>query len=412
MKNEEQSFATIVYNNNKKDFSLNDILEKVHKSEPKIHLILILDNEKDIQTHALARYQYIHLISKEDFLKNFNQILGNLLKNESNSEEENQRFRHVEIDTLKFVDGLENDVYIKNKATGQMSALFRKGSILSQEEIDNYKRRGITHVYIEKETIKEVMKQIDGQRAFFASFSGFKFVLRGEDDPLSKRFERKILRFQDELLIDGEFQEQIESSIDKTIQFIGTKPKLESLLKQASSAKRKDRYLTEHMLLLCYLTGNWANRLGWHSKGTKDKLVFASILHDITLAGFPELSLISDMNEFNQKKSALSQKEQEIFVAHPEEAAKLVNAYFSLAPQDTADIIIQHHEKPDGSGFPKGINFTKMSPLAMLFILAHDFVENFLKQDEYKTEDFFKEAMEKYPQGVMRRMIQTIMGGI
>ncbi|MBI2520037.1 MAG: HD domain-containing protein [Bdellovibrio sp.] len=392
----------------KNDYNFNDILEKVHKSLPKITVVIITSSEKETADHKLARLPYIHFYSKDNFLRNFSQIMVKDLG--LNIPQSDDHYIKIEIETLSFVDGLEKDVFMKDQATGHYSSLFRRGSILAKDEIAIYKSKGLSHVYIEKDILKEILPQIDAQRSIFATYAGFKFVVRSEDDPLDKRFEQKIMRFQDEIIIDGEFQQQIENAVEKTLSYLQKKPNSIKLLKHLSGLRSSERFLPEHMILLCFISSAWAHKLGWYSQGTKDKLVFASILHDITLAARPHLAKIRTLAEFNSQRLTLSDKDQELFLNHPEECSRLVAQHFKEAPHDTADIILQHHERPDGSGFPNKINFTKMSPLSMLFILAHDFVENFIFQDNYSLKIFLREAQERYPQQNFKKMLKTIGG--
>jgi len=392
----------------KNDYSFNDMLEMVHHSVPRIQLIHIVETAKDAEQSPLKKYHYIHPYSKEQLLADFNKIIEKDFG--LNISQSDDNYIKIDIQTLKFIDGLEKNVFIRSNSTGHYSALFRRGSVLQPDEVEIYKKKGLTHVYIEKETVKEIAPQIESQRTFFATFSGFKFVLRSSNDPLEKRFEQKILRFQDELLLDPTFQQQIDSAVEKTLTYLQTKPKAANFFKAMGGLKNKDRYLPEHIMILCYLTCTWSFKLGWHSKGTKDKLVFAAVLHDITLSGHPHLAPIHNLQEFKKKSGELSAKEKELYLSHPEDAAKVIANYFPEIPQDTADIIVQHHERPDGSGFPKKINFTKISPLSMLFILAHDFTENFLEKDNYGLKDFLNEAPNRYPQQNFRKMIKSIGG--
>ncbi|MEK6625321.1 MAG: HD domain-containing phosphohydrolase [Bdellovibrionota bacterium] len=403
-----KNLKAIVLTMEKNDYNFNDILEKVHKSLPKITLVIITPSDLETNKNQLADFPYIHLYSKENFLNNFSKIMVKDLG--LNVSQSDNHYIQIEMETLSFVDGLEKDVFMKDQATGHYSSLFRRGSILAKDEIAIYKLKGLTHVYIEKDTIKEILPQIEAQRSLFASYAGFRFVVRSEDDSRDKRFEQKIIRFQEEIIINAEFQQQIEGAIEKTLYYLQKKPSSIKLLKHLSALRSSERFLPEHMILLCFISSAWAHKLGWYSQGTKDKLVFASILHDITLAARPHLAKIRNLSEFNTQRLTLSDKDQELFLNHPEECSRLVVQHFKEAPHDTADIILQHHERPDGSGFPRKINFTKMSPLSMLFILTHDFVENFIFQDNYSLATFLKEAQARYPQQHFKKMLRTIGG--
>jgi hypothetical protein len=53
---------------------------------------------------------------------------------------------------------------------------------------------------------------------------------------------------------------------------------------------------------------------------------------------------------------------------------------FHEVPPDVDLIIAQHHELPDGSGFPKGLTSTRIGPLPSVFILVHDWVDFILER--------------------------------
>jgi response regulator RpfG family c-di-GMP phosphodiesterase len=71
------------------------------------------------------------------------------------------------------------------------------------------------------------------------------------------------------------------------------------------------------------------------------------------------------------------------------------------------EILLNHHERPDGKGYPNAIPGNKIPPMACVFIVAHDLVdylqsgfaypsiENFLKlnEKEYQAGNFRKIAL-------------------
>lgn len=51
---------------------------------------------------------------------------------------------------------------------------------------------------------------------------------------------------------------------------------------------------------------------------------------------------------------------------------------------DLDRILIEHHEKPDGTGYPKGLKGSQISPLGLLFNLSHQ-LSNIIIKDETKS---------------------------
>jgi HD-GYP domain-containing protein (c-di-GMP phosphodiesterase class II) len=48
---------------------------------------------------------------------------------------------------------------------------------------------------------------------------------------------------------------------------------------------------------------------------------------------------------------------------------------FKGCPQEVIKIVTEHHERPDGSGFPRGIRQDEFGELSVIFVVAHEFVE-------------------------------------
>jgi response regulator RpfG family c-di-GMP phosphodiesterase len=396
----------IIYHPPQKDYRIQDLMDLPLKFLGLIKVLIVLDSEKFIKDWQSYMAPAIDLITKEFFLENFNDIITNAFG--PLPEDDTNKFQQIDINTLKSFDGLESDVFIRSNVTGHYSALFKKGKKLSVEEINHFVERGLQKVYLPIAIQKQVLRQIEGQMEFFSKLPHFKFVFRAESDPLSKRFERKVIRVQEELYLDKEFKEQIESAIQKTMEFISSRQQLDRLLKVATNIKGKDRYLIEHMMLLSYITSVWSKQLGWHSQGTKDKLIVASIIHDITLGGNPELAEISNIPEFIKTDHKLSEEQLQLLLNHPSDAAQIVRTNFQVSYHDAAEIIAHHHETPDGKGVPKGINHTKMSPLLQLFILAHDFVHEVITKEDFNLDNFLANSLKKYPYQSFKKIVNLL----
>jgi len=88
---------------------------------------------------------------------------------------------------------------------------------------------------------------------------------------------------------------------------------------------------------------------------------------------------------------------------HPAQAAALVKLWPDIPPElDT--IIIQHHERPDGSGFPAGLTHQKIIPLAAIFIVAEDLVNAIFKSPNQKLDvaQFLETRAKIYESGPLR----------
>jgi len=134
--------------------------------------------------------------------------------------------------------------------------------------------------------------------------------------------------------------------------------------------KASGNYIYDHSLKLSYICTAIAKHTEWGSDATIFKLGLAATMHDMTLEN-PDLARVQSQNDPALEK--FTKEEVEKYRMHPLDAAKLIKDQ-KMFPPDIDFIVAQHHERPDGSGFPRGLSKLRIAPLSCLFILGHEFV--------------------------------------
>lgn len=115
----------------------------------------------------------------------------------------------------------------------------------------------------------------------------------------------------------------------------------------------------EHLPRVCRIALNFGRSLQLSNKELQD-LKFGAILHDLGKVWVPDHIL--------KKPGRLDEAEWDIMHQHPWKGACVVRSLkFSVA---TADILEQHHERVDGTGYPFHLNADDISKLAKVFQLA------------------------------------------
>jgi HD-GYP domain-containing protein (c-di-GMP phosphodiesterase class II) len=175
-----------------------------------------------------------------------------------------------------------------------------------------------------------------------------------------------------------EVQTITKKSVAKTIEAVRNAPKLSALLLQIR--KEKDKYISAHSMLLAYISCALATKMEWSSETTYQKLTLAAFLHDAHLINH-ELAKIETLSELEKKMNLFSPEEIKAFKEHPIIAAEIARKFHEVPP-DVDSIVAQHHERPDGSGFPRGLSHTRIGPLTSVFIVAHDIVSYLFKNDK------------------------------
>lgn len=150
----------------------------------------------------------------------------------------------------------------------------------------------------------------------------------------------------------------------------GTIGKLErahhqALLSLTRAAEFKDGDTGEHILRIGVLSQHLGLLLGL-DKSFCSMLRFAAPMHDVGKIGVPDSIL--------QKPGALSSDEWQEMKRHPEYGARILGgsgvALFDLA----AEIALHHHEKFDGSGYPRGLR-GKDIPISGRLVALIDFFD-------------------------------------
>lgn len=129
------------------------------------------------------------------------------------------------------------------------------------------------------------------------------------------------------------------------------------------------------------------------SKEETKKIYIASILHDVGKIEVPK-RIIS-------KPGKLTEKEFEIMKTHSENARHILDDFLD---EETLEIIIEHHERCDKSGYPKGI----VPNLGAKILGIADSYDAMLSSRVYKKQKTLKAALEE----LVRCSIDVKNGGI
>ncbi len=115
--------------------------------------------------------------------------------------------------------------------------------------------------------------------------------------------------------------------------------------------KTADDYTYMHSVAVCALMIALSKQLGLDEKQTRSAGI-AGLLHDLGKALMPM--------EVLNKPGKLTDKEFTIIKSHPAEGHKLLLASTG-ANEMALDVVLHHHEKTDGSGYPKGLKGSEIS---------------------------------------------------
>lgn len=109
-----------------------------------------------------------------------------------------------------------------------------------------------------------------------------------------------------------------------------------------------------------------------------------ALLHDLGKVGIPE--------DILQKRGPLTHEEMEIIKYHPLIGFAMIEEFSFL--QGAAEIVLFHHERFDGTGYPFGLQGEEIPLSARLFSLA-DAIDVITSDRPYRRSRSFEEALEE-----------------
>jgi HD-GYP domain-containing protein (c-di-GMP phosphodiesterase class II) len=118
-----------------------------------------------------------------------------------------------------------------------------------------------------------------------------------------------------------------------------------NLLELLHVKRHKSFRLYTHCLNVCLLGMAFTSYLGW----SREKVLgfgLGALIHDIGLVRTPRAVL--------EKTGKLTAEEMLEIKRHPIDGFRLVQGFVNL-PWDALQMVLQHHENGDGSGYPKGL---------------------------------------------------------
>jgi putative nucleotidyltransferase with HDIG domain len=143
----------------------------------------------------------------------------------------------------------------------------------------------------------------------------------------------------------------------------------------------RDAMTARHSAAVARYSREVARLLGL-SEREQDLIHTAGLFHDIGKFIFPDSILIADRK--------LTDEEWEIVKLHPEQGAKLVRRIEGYGP--VADIVLSHHEKIDGTGYPYGLSGEHI-PLGSRILSAADTYDVMTSRDSYRDPVSSEDAL-------------------
>jgi len=152
----------------------------------------------------------------------------------------------------------------------------------------------------------------------------------------------------------------------------------------AATAALRDPFAAGHAQRVARLSCEFAVKMGL-TEDQVDGIRFAALIHDIGKISIPVEILSKPGEQINAAERMIVQE-------HPQVAYNVLKDV--VYPWPVADIILQHHERMNGTGYPKGLPGNKIMLEARILAVA-DTVEAILSNRSYRPAGTIKDAVDE-----------------
>jgi len=190
--------------------------------------------------------------------------------------------------------------------------------------------------------------------------SAIRVAVRWAAAPGYERSLRRVLVSNVDMTARVEAEEALGVALQGTIGAIGLATEL------------RDPYTAGHQRRVTELAVEIARAMGMEETRIKG-IEAAGLMHDIGKMAIPA--------EILSKPSALTSMERALIESHPQAAYDILKAV--SFPWPLAQIVLQHHERMDGTGYPRGLREDEILPEARILAVA-DTVEAMASHRPYR----------------------------
>lgn len=273
--------------------------------------------------------------------------------------------------------------------------LLPEGTELTKDKIGALKQRGVYVVQVQEESFESIRESDDELEG--VDFSEDELEELAEEvledhreEEKKKEQERKEfyqqtinqvrMLFEDVKSDRGVNVDKLRERVEGMTQLLSEQQ--EETLKMTRIRNEGD-YLLSHTVNMTFLSLHLGRELDF-SRRELIELGVGCMLHDIGMTDIPQALL--------EKEGQLSDKEYKVIKSHPLFKEKLLEETDGLSYL-ARSVVLQHHERVDGSGYPNGLENGEISKLARVAAVA-DSYEAMVSPRVYRKRRTSYEAMQ------------------
>lgn len=253
---------------------------------------------------------------------------------------------------------LSFDIYIR-RATNTYTKLFPRGEVIDLDRLATYEKKGVATLSVKKEDYKQYLFYVDEiTRTLFERMDEL-----SADDQTELVKELTNLTMFDmvmNLKVDENSVLNANRTVKGCIQMISNEP---SALARLIKLMSRHPYVIRHALSTAVLAILLAQKENLKSEKSMVTVGVGALLHDI---GMSRLGFDSE------DEQDLSPEQWKELKEHPHLGKRILDSVKAVTPEIRM-IVLQHHEQPNGKGYPNGLHGKEIYYLAKIVAIADVF---------------------------------------
>ena len=385
-------YFAVILNPSIKNHSGLQVLTYISKNIEGQNLIVLLEDESLLKTTELSE-EALQKKGVNDILvkpilnqelttilesyQSLSDVISSLKRRKGVSDEEevkesDNKFTQVHIDKFYPSQAVLFDVFVKINDNRYVKIL-HSGDTFSQERIDKYKtEKNIEHLYFKH---KDRRKYIQ-----YTNFLAKKLI---DNKKVSSSSKIGLLSTVSEKYIEELFHQGVKTQVVDQAKEIATNVyKVVEDQKDLYQALRDFQELDPSQFTHSFVTSLYSSAIvkqfPWQSKMTIETIAMAAMFHDIGKTKLPK-------NFMERRPEEFTSEELEMYHRHPELGVEVVGKN-KLINNSVKQVILQHHECYNGTGFPNQLKGLQVSTLGNILCLVDDFVHIMIQTKKSPTE--------------------------
>jgi putative nucleotidyltransferase with HDIG domain len=252
------------------------------------------------------------------------------------------------------------DVFVQ-LSPGKFTKIFNRNDMADATRFQTYITKGVNHLYISRKDRREYIAATERFIKKMISQGVDKISAQDASRAIEELSEQTLFEIFEDKLFDDNSLRVAQDITRSYIQFLKTDIKV---LMQFLQLCRNETYMVRHSITTTVM----AILIAKAAENTNDRTLqiigMSALLHDVGMS-----HINGDMNELERK---LTEEEWKVMKQHTLTGAETLKGVKNF-PEEIVQVIEQHHEAYDGSGYPKGIKADEIYYPARVVAIADCF---------------------------------------